>query len=168
MLQNIQLVLRFGQLVWDVWQHKAAAADGQVNALYSVDDDISVAVYHYQVAVHAHYLAHDAQPFGVAELVHALKVEEQHAVAAELAHAHKLAAAKTFAQQHAEHRRLCRIFGRVDAEIHARRISPRGEQQFFASPVGAQHEHKLVAVGLVNLIDPCAERGLFYFFFDVP
>ena len=166
--ENIQLFLRVGQLVFDVGQHKAAAAHRQVNALDGVDNHAGVAVYHNQVAVHAHDFADNAQSLHVAQLVDTFKIEKQHAVAAQLPHADQLAAAQPLAQQHAEHRRLRRIFGRFDTKIDARRVGARRQQQLFAALIAAQNQHQLVAVGLIDLADACAERGLLDFFFDMP
>ena len=168
MLQDIQLVLRVGQLVGDIGQHKAAAAHRQVDALDRVENDARIAVDDDQVAVHAHDFTDDAQPLLLAQLVDAVKVQKQHAVTAGLPQAHQLAAAETLAQQHTEHRRLRGIFRRFDAEVDARRIGARGEQQLARALVGAKHQHQLVAVGLINLTDARPQGGVLYFLFDMP
>ena len=70
----------------------------------------------------SHNLSDESVRHDIAYFIGAFKIEGDNALQAVLAYRHELSAGKVLSQQHAEHRRLRRVFRRFIRQVDARMI----------------------------------------------
>ena len=91
-----------------------------------------------QIGIAPHDLEDQVLLRGAAHLVGAVEGEIEQALHLRLLHPDQTAARQVLAQQHAEHRRLRRVFRRLLRQVDARMVG-RGRQQKPAAAVCAAH-----------------------------
>ena len=96
----------------------------------------------------------------VAQFVHGVEHEAQHALQAGLLHGGKTRALQPLAHEHAQHGRLGRVFRHKAREMDARAVGPGREQQLEMIGVRPQQKDDLLLIRLIDLFHPGFQCGV--------
>ncbi len=152
--------MQFGVTVKESGQDLARGTHCSVHTLEAFHD-ASVGIDQDDVGIPAHQLRDQAAAGRIAELVRAVERQLRDAVATRLRDVRNERTGEIFAQEHAKHRRLLRVFaGRVRV-LQARRGGVRADEQAVRARGAVEREEKLIALGLVDFVDARAGQTHF-------
>ena len=108
----------------------------------------------------AHDLHRQGEADGVAQLVNAIKVEVKRPFPPLLTDGTEPSAGESLAQQHAEHRRLGRVFQHLGGEVKARGVGTCRQIQFFRTALPPQGDDQFFPSGLMDLVNAGIRQGV--------
>ena len=149
--------LRIGILILKAGKHLTLVICGKADRMEH-GNNFSLAVKQYDVAVRAHYLAYQILLGLISQLVRRRHGYLHCPIEAYLPHPRDKAAGELLSEKHTKHRRHRRVFPVGARKAHSCVSGACGEEQALCSSLCAYIQYYFIALRLIDLLYPCAER----------